>query len=183
MGLRAPGQEPSVLAFLLFFGPFAFALLAYSRPHFRAPGFLSCSWFPFALPVSFRAPGFLSRSWVYLYTLTPHTHPPPPTHTPIAHTSLGFPVLGTAKTRKARISAFFFRARRFPFFALFFHCAFALFYGFALTSAKKAPAPTPDNKQLNCIILCQELWLTLCDMAPEIRYRNLPYFRHSLNFS
>jgi hypothetical protein len=47
---------------------------------------------------------------------------------------------------KARIRAFFLsRSALSLFFALFFLHAFALFFRFALTSAKKAPGPTTAN--------------------------------------
>ena len=49
----------------------------------------------------------------------------------------GLPVRCSAKTRKARIRAFFFRARRFRFFSRFFFFALSrFFFSFALASAK-----------------------------------------------
>ncbi len=115
---------------------------------FHAPGFLSRSQFPFALVSLYR----LIQSPPHTSNL-PHTHthpshtnsctapahpsptptprtlpshtqpttPPPPT--PITHTSLGFPVWRTAKTRRSANSHFFFRPQRFRFsslLALFF---------------------------------------------------------------
>jgi hypothetical protein len=59
----------------------------------------------------------------------------------------GFPLWGEDK---ARIRAFFFRAWRFRFFSGFIFFALSRsFFGFALASAKKAPAPT-SVKMLGC---------------------------------
>jgi hypothetical protein len=50
---------------------------------------------------------------------------------------------------KARIRAFFFRARRFRFFSRSFFFALShSFFRFALASAKKAPAPTSGPTKL-----------------------------------
>jgi hypothetical protein len=115
---RASGQDLSTSTFALFFEP---SILCFS---IRAPGFfsfvLSRCWFPFTLLVLFALPiSFRARETIHTHlTSSPH-------------------IYARQKRGKARIRAFYFRARCFRFFcALFFFTLLRSFLASRLRARK-----------------------------------------------
>ncbi len=113
--------------------PVLFCLSCYSSPVLPVLFCVSCSAYP-VLPIPLCLSHFVYPPLPVLFCLS----------SALGYET-GFPLLGE---EKARIRAFFFRARRFRFFSRFFSSRFcALFWLRARErkSAKKVPAPTSDN--------------------------------------